>query len=150
MANQLSLAYLGNVPAGYQSGTPAGTNLIDRNAVRVYEREKLIRYSVILSGNYAQFTRGQNVGEVLNLQQAYVPASYQANQFWGYKGPVRGYVISGGASGYNMTIEIGADPFHWLLVIQSAVATQLAAGPYPAALLAELGIVVEFTGFAFD
>lgn len=151
MANQLSLAYIGNTPALYQAGTPAGTNLIDRNAVRVYEREKLIRYTVILSGNYQQHIRGQNVGEVLNLGQAYNPVTYQYDQYWGLKGPVRAYVLNAGASGYNMSICPGADPFHWLLYVQAlAAGGELAAGAYPAALTAELDIVIEATGFAFD
>jgi hypothetical protein len=150
MANQLSLAYIANVPAGYQSGTPAGTNLIDRNAVRIYEREKLIRYSVILSGTYATHVRGQNVGEVLNLGQVYAPVSYQADQLWGYKGPTRGYLVNIGNVGYSMSVVPGADPLHWLLCIFSNVATELAAGAYPAALTTDQDIVLEFSGLVFD
>lgn len=151
MANQLSLAQNQNLPAGWVSGVAAGSALQDRNAVRPYEREKLVRYSVTLSGNYVQHVRGQNVGEVINLAQALVPASYQPMQFWGYTGPVRVYVINSGASFYPMTICPGADAFHWLLVIQAlAAGGELAAGPYPAALLAELDIVIEASGAEFQ
>jgi hypothetical protein len=154
MANQLSLAMNQTLPAGWfpnPSPSAAIASLVDRNAVRVYEREKLIRYTVTLSGNYATHVRGQNAGEVLNLLQALVPASYQAEQFWGYRGPVRGYVLNSGGSNYPMNIVPGADCYHWLLVINAlAAGGELAAGAYPAALTAELDIVVEFTGLAFD
>jgi len=142
MANQLALANI--------SGAAAAQNGIDRNAVRVYEREKLIRYSITLSGNYAQHTRGQNVGEVIDLTKALAGTPYQADQYWGYRGPVRGYIINTGGTGYSMSLVPGADAFHWLLCIFSGVATELAAGAYPAGLLADTDIVIEFTGLAFD
>jgi hypothetical protein len=136
MPNQLALANVSGV--------------IDRNAVRVYEREKLIRYSVTLSGAYVNAVRGSNVGEVLDVTKVLSPTTYQSNQSWGYKGPVRLYVLTPGNTGYGMTILPGADAFHWLLKIFSTVTGELAAGAYPAALTTDLDIVVEATGLAFD
>jgi hypothetical protein len=150
MANQVQLASQQSLPAGWISGIAANGNLQDRNAVRIYEREKLIRYSVTLTGAYTQHVRGQNTGEIINLQQAFVPTSYQADQFWGYRGPARLYVITPGTTGYGMTICPGLDSFHWLLVIYSGIAAELAAGAYPAALLTDLDIVIEGSGLAFD
>jgi hypothetical protein len=150
MANVLTLATQQNLPAGWISGVAAGGNLVDRNAVRVYEREKLIRYSITLSGNYATHVRGANTGEVINLGAAFVPAAYQADQYWGYRGPARVYILTPGTTGYGMTICPGLDAFHWLLVIYSTVTGELAAGAYPAGLIADLDIVIEASGLAFD
>lgn len=116
--------------------------------VRVNEREKIIRYNVVLSGNYVQATRGQNVGEVLDLTK--VSGAFAADQFWGPRGPVRGYVVNIGSTGYSMSIIPGADNLHWLLMIFSGVAAQLAAGAYPGGLTADLDIYVEFSGRRFD
>lgn len=116
--------------------------------VRINEREKLIRYNIALSGAYVQFVRAQNVGEVLSLPA--VVGVYREDQFWGPHGPTRGYPINIGSSGYSMSILPGADNLHWLLAIYSGVATQLAAGAYPAGLTADLDIYVEFSGRRFD
>lgn len=119
--------------------------------LRVNEREKLIRYNVALSGNYTQYVRGQNVGEVLDLTK--VVGIFREDQNWGNVGPSRGYVLSVGSSGYSMSILPGADPLHWLLAIFSGVNTQLNAGAYPAGnipLVGDLDIYVEFCGRRFD
>lgn len=157
MANQLTLATQQNLPAGWYSVPPGNANVVgsvvDFNAVRMYEREKLIRYSVTLSGSYVQHIRGTNTGEVLNLSAALGGTPYQADQYWGYKGAIRGYVLNTGATGYGMSICPGADAFHWLLCIFSGVATELAAGTYAAnaaGLLTDTDIVVEFSGAAFQ
>lgn len=121
---------------------------VDKNSVRIYEREKTIAYGVALSGNYATHTRGANVGEVIIPNNA--TGSYVQDQLWGQKGPSRGYVLNSGGTGYSMSIVPGADALHWLFCVFSGVATELAAGAYPAGLLADLDIVVEFTGRAFD
>lgn len=145
MANVLSLANF--------TAANAAVNGTDRNAVRVYEREKLIRYSVALSGSYVAAVRGSNVGEVIDLTKALAGTPYQAEQYWGYRGPVRGYVLTPGNTGYGLTLLPGADAFHWLLKIFSAVATELTAGTYAAqapTLLTDTDIVLEFTGLAFD
>lgn len=154
MSNVLSLATQQTLPAGWYPVPPGNVapvaNVVDFNAVRMYEREKLIRYSVTLSGAYVQHVRGANTGEVLNLQTALSGTSYQADQYWGYKGPIRGYVLNTGSTGYSMSICPGADSFHWLLCIFSGVATELAAGNYPAGLTTDVDIVVEFSGAAFQ
>jgi hypothetical protein len=149
MANALSIANITGVAA------PAPPNYaivggFDRNAVLSYEREKRIRYSVALSGNYATHTRGLNVGEVLDLTKPLASAPSSPNQYWGYRGAVRMYVINPGGVGYAMSIVPGADALHWLLVIYSGIAAELAAGAYPAPLIADTDIVVEATGQEFD
>jgi len=136
MANKLSLA-----------STPQG---IDLNAVRIYEREKLIRYNVTLSGAYVQHVRGQNVGEVIDLTQNLTNANYSPGQYWSARGPSRVYVINAGGTGYSMSIVPGADNLHWLLCIYSGVAAELAAGAYPAGLAADVDVVIEASGRSFD
>lgn len=116
----------------------------DPNDVRVGEREKLVRMNVRLSGNYAQHTRGQNVGEVLDLTK--VTGINAPMQYWGPKGPRTVYINNIGESGYAMSILPGADSLHWLLVIYSGLATELAGGAYPAGLLADLDISIEAAG----
>lgn len=116
--------------------------------VRVNEREKIIRYNLALSGNYTQFVRGTATGEVLAPNSAV--GVFREDQFWGKVGPARAYVLNIGSTGYSMSIIQGADALHWLLVIFSGVATQLAAGAYPAALTTDLDIFVEFSGRRFD
>jgi hypothetical protein len=118
--------------------------------VRINEREKIIRYNVALSGAYTQFTRLQNVGEVLNLGA--VVGVFKEDQFWGQKGPVRGYVVNIGATGFSMSIIPGADNLHWLLAIFSGVSTQLGGGVTYASngLSTDLDIFVEFSGRRFD
>lgn len=126
---------------------------LDLDAVRLYEREKLIRYQVILSGSYVQHVRGTNTGELLDLTKSPASALFQPQQFWGYKGPLKGYILNTGGTGYAMSIVPGADALHWLLCIFSGVATELAAGTYAAnaaGLLTDLDITVEFSGRSFD
>lgn len=151
MANVLSLANITGVAAPNPPSLatpPVGG--IDRNAVRLYEREKLIRYSIALAGNYVQHVRGSNVGEVINLTVAPSNANFSPMELWGYKGPVRGYILNTGGTGYSMSIVPGADAYHWLLCIFSGVAAELAAGAYPAPLVADADIVIEFSGQSFD
>ena len=119
------------------------------NGVRVNEREKLVRYKCALSGNYTQHTRGQNIGEVLDLTKV-IGDPGVADQFWGLNGPSRVYVLNAGGTGYSMSIVPGADNLHWLLCIFSGVATELAAGAYPGGLVADVDIVIESTGRRFD
>jgi hypothetical protein len=123
----------------------------DLNAVRQEQREKTIRYTVTLSGNYTQFVRGTNVGEVLDLTKVQ-STQYLPDQYWGNVGPQIMYLLNNGSSGTatSMSIVPGADKMHWLLVIYSAVGTQLAAAAYPAGLLADLDIVAEATGRVMD
>ena len=148
MANSLAIANISGVAAPAAPAPPVGG--IDRNAVRMYEREKLIRYTVTLSGNYTQAVRGTSTGEVLDLTKTPTNTNFFPDQLWGYKGPVRGYIISAGFSGYTMTIVPGADALHWLLVIFQAFFTQLNAGAYPAGLTTDVDIIAEFTGQVFD
>lgn len=136
MANSLALA---NGPQG-----------IDINAVRVYEREKLVRYAITLTGVYVQHVRGQNVGEVIDLTKNLTNANYSPSQYWSPKGPSRMYVLNAGGTGYSMSIVPGADSLHWLLCIFSTVTGELNAGGYPAGLLADLDIIIEASGRAFD
>jgi hypothetical protein len=120
----------------------------DLNAVRQEQREKTITYSVTLSGNYVNFVRGTNVGEVLNLNAAI--GQYLPDQFWGNVGPQVVYPLNTGATGYAMSIVPGADKLHWLLVIFSGIAAQLAPGAYPAGLTTDLDIKVEARGRVMD
>lgn len=119
------------------------------NGVRVNEREKLVRYKLVLTGNYVQHTRGQNVGEVLDLTKV-IAAGNAPDQLWGLNGPSRVYVLNAGGTGYSLSVVPGADNLHWLLCVFSNVATELAAGAYPAALLADVDILIESTGRRFD
>jgi hypothetical protein len=126
---------------------------IDLNAVRLYEREKLVRYSLSLSGSYVQFIRGTNTGEVIDLTKNLTNANFSPEQYWGFRGPNRVYVLNTGATGYSMSIIPGADGLHWLLCIFGGVATQLAAGTYQANapnLLTDVDILIEASGRAFD
>lgn len=119
------------------------------NGVRVNEREKLVRYKLTLAGNYVQGVRGSAVGEILDLTKV-VPAGNSPDQFWGPQGPSKCYVLSVGNSGYSMSVIPGVDNLHWILMIFSGVAAQLAAGAYPAGLLTDLDILIESTGRRFD
>jgi len=121
----------------------------DLNAVRQEQREKTITYAVALSGNYTQFVRGQNVGEVMQPNQA-ASQQYLPDQFWGQVGPRVMYLLNTGSTGYSMSVVPGADNLHWLLVIFSGVAVQLNAGAYPAGLTADLDIKVEGRGRVMD
>jgi hypothetical protein len=153
MANSLSIANISGVAAPVSTAAVpnyAGVGGFDRNAVLVYEREKRIRYSVGVFGNYVQHVRGTNVGEVIDLTKPLANAPNSPNQYWGFRGPVRMYVLNPGGVGYAMSIVPGADALHWLLVIYSGIAAELAAGAYPAGLAADTDIVLEATGVAAD
>lgn len=128
---------------------PNALSVTDINAARLYEREKLLRYGLGLSGAYVQAgARGTNVGEVINL--GVITGSFQPEQFWGYRGPVRGYVLQG-PGGFTICIRPGADAFHWVLqIFSSTTGAELAAGAYPAAITGDLDMILEFSGRAFD
>src|SRR4051812_25002679 len=104
----------------------------DLDAVRLYEREKLIRYQIVLTGSYVQAVRGTNVGELIDLTKTPGNGLFNPNQLWGYRGAIKGYILNTGSTGFSMSVIPGADGLHWLLVIFSGVATQLAAGTYAA------------------
>jgi hypothetical protein len=142
MANQLSLSNI--------SGLATQQNFIDFEAVRPEEQCKLIRYQVTLSGLYVQHTRGQDVGEVIDLTKALPNATGVPRAYWGNRGASRVYLINPGGTGYSMSIVPGADLLHWLLVVYSAIATELAAGAYPAGLTTDLDIIIEASGRACD
>jgi hypothetical protein len=119
------------------------------NAVRVQEREKVIRYKLTLSGAYVQAVRLSNVGELIDLTKV-VGAGGAPEQFWGPNGPLRGYVING-MGGFAAEIIPGADTLHWLLkVFGTTPGTELVAGAYPAGITADVDTLVEFTGRPFD
>jgi hypothetical protein len=123
----------------------------DFNAVRLYEREKLIRYNCALSGSYVQHIRGTNTGELLDLTKT-ITGNFLPQQYWGLTGPLKGYVLNTGGTGFGMSIVPGADGLHWLLCIFSGVAAELAAGTYAAnaaGLLTDLDITIEFSGRSF-
>lgn len=120
----------------------------DKNGVRLSDREKVIAYTLTLSGNYVQHVRGTATGEVLDFTKAV--GAFTEDQNWGQKGPSRVYILNPGGTGYALSIVPGADAFHWLLCIFSGVATELAGGAYPAPLTADIDIVVEATGRKFD
>lgn len=118
------------------------------NALTVLEvspifKQRRIRYSLVLSGAYVQAVRGSNVGEVLIPNNAV--GKYDAQQFWGFQGPKFGEA-SQPPAGYTASILPGADSQHWLLKIFSAAGVELAAGAYPAGVLADIDAVVEFWG----
>ncbi len=117
------------------------------DAVRISEREKLVRYIITLSGAYVQAVRGTNTGEVLDLTKAV--GANQADQYWGQRGPRRVYILNNG-NGFNMQIIPGADNLHWLLRIFSASGAEQAAGAYPAGLTGDLDVICEATGRSFD
>jgi hypothetical protein len=119
-----------------------------KNGVRVNEREKLVRYKLTLSGLYVQHVRGQNVGEVLDLTKAV--GAFAVDQFWGVGGPSQVYVLNAGGTGYSLSVVPGADNLHWLFCVFSGVAVELAAGAYPAGLIADADILIESTGRRFD
>ena len=118
--------------------------------LRVNEREKIIRYQMALSGSYVQFVRLQNTGEVLQPNNAV--GINKEDQFWGQRGPSRGYMLNIGASGFSMSILPGADQLHWLLAIFSGVNTQLGAGVLynSNGLSTDVDLYVEFCGRRFD
>lgn len=122
---------------------------VDTNGVRIFPDEKRIRYTLTLSGAYVQAVRGSNVGELIDLTKALNP-SFQAEVFWGQKGPTRGYVMQGGIAGNDAEIIPGADSLHWLLKVFSSANTELGAGAYNAAVTGDLDIIIEFTGRNFD
>jgi hypothetical protein len=93
--------------------------------------------------------RGSNVGEVIDLTKTIV-GNFSPEQYWGITGPIRGYVLNVGNSGYAMSIVPGADNLHWLLAIFSGVATEFTAGAYSAGLLADQDITIEFSGLSFQ
>lgn len=107
-----------------------------------------IRYQVALSGAYVQAVRGSNVGEVLNLGN-YV-GKFDPEQGWGLDGPSVGSgKVTNPPAGYPAKIIPGADSQHWLLQIFSAAGVELAAGAYPAGILADVDIYIEFEGGNF-
>lgn len=119
--------------------------------VLVSEREKRIRYGVVLSGNYAQATRGQDVGEVLKLETAANP-KFLPNAFFGPKGAEQVTIVNGPAF-YSAEILPGANGNHWLLKVGASAgvpATELAAAGYPAALTGDLDFQIEASANAFD
>lgn len=121
---------------------------LDTNGVIVTPDEKRVRVKVVLANNYVQALRGQNVGEVIDLTGVLSPG-YVPGARWGNKGPTRGYILNG-LQGYAAQLIPGADAYHWLLQIFSAVGAELAAGAYPAALLGMQDFYVEFSGRDFD
>ncbi len=115
------------------------------NGARIGDRTKTIRYGVTLSGSYAQHTRGQNVGEVLDLNAALNPG-FQQDAKWGNKGPDLTYIINIG-NGYNLQIVPGADARHPVLVLYSSAGTEQAAATYASlGLNTDLDIIIEATG----
>lgn len=106
-------------------------------------KQRRIRYGVVLTGAYVQAVRGTNVGEVLIPNNAI--GKFDSQQYWGFQGPKFGEA-SQVPAGYTATLLPGADSLHWLLKLFSAPGTELAAGAYPAGILADIDAVVEFWG----
>jgi hypothetical protein len=117
------------------------------DAVRMVEREKLIRYKLTLSGAYVQAIRATNTGELIDLTK--VVGVNKEDQFWGKNGPKRVYVVQAPA-GYGVSILPGADGLHWLLKVWSAVGVELAAAAYPAAITADVDVYLEASGRTCD
>jgi hypothetical protein len=114
-------------------------------AVRIAEREKLIRVNCVLSGNYVQApARGTNGGELIDLTKV-VGIAGKEGQFWGPKGPARGYPLQGPA-GFSAQLIPGADALHWVLKIWSSAGNEHAAGAYEASITGDLDFYLEFTG----
>lgn len=101
-------------------------------------KQKRVRYGLVLSGVYVQAANG---GEILNLNGA--AGNFDPGQFWGYTGPKYGDPTQPPA-GYTAQILPGADGLHWVLKVFSAAGQELAAGAYPAAILADLNAFIEF------
>lgn len=109
---------------------------------------KSIRYKVALSGSYVQAVRGTLTGELLTLSSA--SGKLTEGQYFGYEGAsVNSARCINVPNGYPTKIIPSTDTNHFLMQIFSAPATELAAGPYPAGILADLDIVVEFQGLTF-
>ena len=125
----------------------------DLNAVRQEQREKTIRYNCALSGSYVQFVRGTECGRSAAAQ----PGQSAPNIF-----PINTGATSDRASCICSTRDRRATPcrsclardnLHWLLVIYTAITTQLGAGTYAAlaaTLLTDLDIKVEARGRVID
>lgn len=112
-------------------------------------RYRALRYRVALSGLYVQATRLQDVGEVLKLENALNP--YNIPQaFWGNEGPSpTGGTVINPPKGYPSKILPGATVGHFLLQMFSGVLTELAAGAYDAAVIADQDIYIEFDGASY-
>jgi hypothetical protein len=114
-------------------------------AVQATERGKFIRYRVVLSGNYVQAVRGQNVGEVLDLTKT-IGSGGKEGQFFG-RGPAVGYALQG-PGGVGCQILPGADALHWLLKVYAVGSNnEHAAAGYEASILNDLDFLVVFEGF---
>lgn len=126
-------------------------NLMTVQAVQPENRFKLVRYSVVLSGNYVQVANG---GEVLSLNQALNPG-FLAGAGWGLTGPNparqgAGYSLQG-PGGLAAEIVPGVDAFHPILkLFDPTTGNELAAGPYPAKASGDANFSVAFEGKLTD
>jgi hypothetical protein len=131
----------------------ANVMTVDTNGVQVVEKFKTVVTKVVLSGNYVQSVRGQNVGEVLlpnSVNSLTGNPGLLPGAGWGLTGPTRAYIINGPA-GLGAEMLPGADNFHWLLeLFNPTTGAQLAAGAYAALNLADLDFKVAFEGRNFD
>lgn len=108
-------------------------------------KQRRIRYGIVLSGAYVQANAAATppTGEVLNLGAA--TGNYDSQQYWGYQGPAFGAPTQPTA-GYTWSLLPTSSPNLWVLKIWSSPGTELAAGNYSAAVLADLSGFVEFWG----
>lgn len=126
---------------------PNVLTLVDINADRPMERELLIRYNVVLSGNYVQAVRGSDVGEVLKLET--VVGNFSPRQYFGAKGAARVYALNGPA-GFSVELLPGANGNHWLLKMFASAGNEHAAGAYEAAITGDLDFTIEASARSFD
>lgn len=120
-------------------------NVLTVAAVSRMLEQRLIRYKVALTGSYVQAVRGANTGEVLVLSGA--TGKWDSEQYWGLTGPNASSArVVNPPAGYGAKIIPGADVQHWLLQLFSSAGTELVAGAYPAGILADVDIYVEFLG----
>ena len=104
-------------------------------AVQHALRSKQLYLIATPSGNY---TTG---GDTVNLQ-AITPSLGLADATVGYPGVVNECEVSSAPGGYTAILITGATLATWKLKIYSAAGVELAAGAYPAAILA--GVFILF------
>ncbi|HLJ90518.1 MAG TPA: hypothetical protein VKZ53_27160 [Candidatus Angelobacter sp.] len=126
-------------------------NVITVKRVQNLERDKSIRYQVALSGNYVQVANG---GEVLAINSAQNP-QFLPGAGWGLTGPDVtkfgvGYPLQG-PGGLAAEIVPGVDAFHPILkLFNTTTGTELAAGAYPAAVIADTNFFIQLEGRNID
>lgn len=126
-------------------------NVMTVKRVQNLERDKSIRYQVVLNGNYVQVANG---GEVFNINVALNP-QFLPGAFWGLTGPDVtkfgvGYPLQG-PGGLAAELVPGVDAFHPILkLFDPLTGNELAAGAYAAKISGDNNFFVQFEGRNID